>query len=205
MDLAAHNHKDWFDLNRQRYLHDVKAPFEAFVSDLISRLKHIQNLGTLEAKDCIFRINKDVRFSKDKTPYKLQASALITRGGRKNMQNAGLYIELGPEFVHIYTGHYMPEKDHLLQLRNKIASNPKAMEAIISAKPFKLYFGEVKGEKAKLLPPDLKAKAAEMPLIYNKQFYLQHTADADLISGPKLTEYILKVYSAAADFNAFLS
>ena len=181
MDLAANNHKDWFDQNRSRYQTEVKAAMEVFVGDLISTLKKDADLGDLKASDCIFRINKDIRFSKDKTPYKLQMSALIVKGGRKQMYDPGLYIELGPEFLNIYTGFYMPEKDQLLKIREKIAANPATFEKIINAKAFKASFGEVRGEKSKILPKELKEVAKLHELIYNKQFYLVHQVDAEKI------------------------
>ncbi len=205
MDLAANNHKDWFDQNRSRYQTEVKAAMEVFVGDLIATLKKDADLGDLKASDCIFRINKDIRFSKDKTPYKLQMSALIVKGGRKQMYDPGLYIELGPEFLNIYTGFYMPEKDQLLKIREKIAANPASFEKIINAKAFKASFGEVRGEKSKILPKELKEVAKLHELIYNKQFYLVHQVDAEKILDSDLLSYVVNHFKSAAEFNRFLN
>ncbi len=204
MELAANNHKDWFDQNRSRYQTDVKARFEVFVGDLIAALKKDEELGDLKASDCIFRINKDIRFSKDKTPYKLQMSALIKKGGKKQMSEAGLYIEIGPEFLGIYTGSYMPEKEQLIKIREKIAAEPKAFEKIINAKAFKESFGEVRGEKSKILPKELKEAAKGQELIYNKQFYLMHQVDAEKILDNDLLSYVVNHFKSAAQFNRFL-
>ena len=205
MDLAANNHKDWFDQNRSRYQTEVKAAMEVFVGDLIATLKKDADLGDLKASDCIFRINKDIRFSKDKTPYKLQMSALIVKGGRKQMYDPGLYIELGPEFLNIYSGFYMPEKDQLLKIREKIAANPASFEKIINAKAFKASFGEVRGEKSKILPKELKEVAKLHELIYNKQFYLVHQVDAEKILDSDLLSYVVNHFKSAAEFNRFLN
>ena len=205
MELASNNHKDWFDQNRSRYLTEVKAKFEAFVGDLIAALKKDAELGDLKAGDCIFRINKDVRFSKDKSPYKLQMSALVVKGGKKQMQDPGLYVELGPEFLNIYTGFYMPEKEQLLKIRKKIASDPNGFVKIINDKAFKQSFGEVRGEKSKILPKELKEAAKEQELIFNKQFYLVHQVDAEKILEDDLLVYILKHFKAAVQFNRFLN
>lgn len=205
MDLAANNHKDWFDQNRSRYQTEVKARMEVFIGDLIAALKKDAELGDLKARDCIFRINKDIRFSKDKTPYKLQMSALIVKGGRKQMHDPGLYIELGPEFLNIYTGFYMPEKDQLLKIREKIASDPKTFDKIINAKAFKESFGEVRGEKSKILPKELKEAAKAHELIYNKQFYLVHQVDAEKILDSDLLSYVVNHFKSAAQFNRFLN
>lgn len=204
MELAPNNNKDWFDANRQRYLQHVKAPFEAFVDHLIKKMDKDYPLGDLKASDCIFRINKDIRFSKDKSPYKLQCSALIKKGGKKAMHEAGLYIEIGPEHLHIYTGVYMPEKDQLQVIREAIAANPDGFHAIINKTDFKQYFGAPQGERSKILPAPLKASAQLSPYIYNKQFYLQHSLDAEKILEPGLDDYILKVFKAAKAYNAFI-
>jgi uncharacterized protein (TIGR02453 family) len=205
MDLASNNHKDWFDQNRSRYQTEVKAKFEIFVGDLIEALKKDAELGDLKAGDCIFRINKDIRFSKDKSPYKLQMSALIVKGGKKQMQDPGLYIELGPEFLNIYTGFYMPDKEQLLKIREKIAADPKGFSKVINDKGFKQSFGEVRGDKSKILPKELKEAAKEQELIFNKQFYLVHQVDADKILEDDLLGYIVKHFNAAAQFNRFLN
>ena len=124
IDLAPNNHKDWFDENRSRYEDNVREPFKKFVGHLISELNKVNpNFKDLEPKDCIFRINRDIRFSKDKTPYKMNVSALMAVGGKKNYMGEGVYIELGPEHVRVYSGLYEVDKEALLQLREGIAQN----------------------------------------------------------------------------------
>jgi uncharacterized protein (TIGR02453 family) len=84
-ELAANNHKEWFDANRKRYETSVKEPFKAFTQHLIDELaKKEPAFKELKASDCIFRINRDIRFSKDKTPYKTQCSAVISPNGKKS-------------------------------------------------------------------------------------------------------------------------
>jgi uncharacterized protein (TIGR02453 family) len=203
-ELASNNNKDWFDSNRERYQTHVKKTFENFIADLIEVTKKDANLGDLKPSECIFRINKDVRFSKDKTPYKLEMSALINKGGKKNMHDPGLYISLGPEFMHIYTGFYMLEKDHLMQVRQKIANNPEMFEKILQASGFKKSFGEVRGEKSKILPPGIKEKANAHPLVFNKQFYIFNRSEAEKILDKDLLKFIQGHYKNAKVYNDFL-
>lgn len=204
MELAPNNNKDWFDNNRERYKKSVKEPFENFVEKLIKELKKTEDIMDGRPSDFIFRINKDIRFSKDKSPYKLQMSAAISKGGKKDMVNIGVYFELGPEHLGVYTGVYMPDKDQIDRIRRHIAKNAKRFETIINEKHFKATFGEVKGEKAKLLPPDLKLAATRQPLIFNKQFYLQHTAEPDIIIEKDVLKYITEKYKHAKVFNDFI-
>jgi uncharacterized protein (TIGR02453 family) len=205
MDLAPNNNKDWFDLNRKRYLESVKKPFEDFVAELIAELKKSKEVNEdLRPSDCIFRINRDIRFSKDKTPYKLNVSASITKGGKKNMDYPGLYIELGPEYLGIYTGLYMPDKNQLLNIRNYIAKHLKPFDNIIKEKAFVNTYGGIQGEKSKILPSELKTAAEKQSLIYNKQFYVMHRAEPEIILDKQLLSYCLKQYRNASKLNDFI-
>ncbi len=206
IELALNNQKTWFDVNRARYEADVKKPFLAFVTQLLEKVAAVDSrFSGLDAKSCIFRINKDIRFSKDKTPYKLHCSAAIQLGGRKEMSAGGMYLEFGPEHCGIYSGIYMPERDGLQQIRERIAGNLKGFSEVIAGADFVRYFGEVRGEKNKRLPSDLVAAAAEQPLIYNKQFYVQHTMDAELTMAENFDEYVIKVWRASEAYNRFIS
>jgi len=206
IELALNNHKSWFDVNRARYEADVKKPFLAFVTQLLEKVAAVDSrFAGIDAKSCIFRINKDIRFSKDKTPYKLHCSAAIQLGGRKEMSAGGMYLEFGPEHCGIYSGIYMPEREALQLIRERIAGNLEVFSGVIGASDFVKYFGEVRGEKNKRLPSDLVAAAAEQPLIYNKQFYVQHTMDAELTMAENFDEYVIKVWRASEAYNRFIS
>lgn len=204
-DLAKNNNKDWFDANRKRYEASVKAPFEAFVSEAIKRIGKHDKTIKLEAKEAIFRINRDIRFSKDKTPYKLETSAIISPAGRKDHSIPGLYFALGPESVKIYGGAYMPEKDQLERIRTAIMRDGKGFRKAIEAKAFISLFGAVQGEANKVLPPEFKAHVAKEPLIANKQFYVGAELPAKLVSDPKLMDVLMEHYEAMGPFNAWLA
>ena len=86
-ELAANNHKDWFHANKKRYEASVKDPFKLFVQDMIDKAAKVDGRFAGEAKNAIFRINRDIRFSKDKSPYKLQMGAVISPGGKRRYGN----------------------------------------------------------------------------------------------------------------------
>jgi len=206
IELALNNQKSWFDVNRARYEADVKKPFLAFVAQLLEKVAAVDpRFAGIDAKSCIFRINKDIRFSKDKTPYKLHCSAAIQLGGRKEMSAGGMYLEFGPEHCGIYSGIYMPEREALQLIRERIAGNLEVFSGVIGASDFVKYFGEVRGEKNKRLPSDLVAAAAEQPLIYNKQFYVFHALDAEETMVRDFDDYVVRVWQAAYNYNRFLN
>lgn len=206
IDLAPNNTSEWFNANRKRYENDIKVPFAQLVGDLIEKLSVIDpNLKGIKPGDCIFRINRDIRFSKDKTPYKLSMSAAIAPGGRKNMTYPGFYFEAGPEGITIYSGVYMAEKDQLEAIRNLIAGNLKSFEELLKAPDFKEKFGgEILGEKQVRLAPELKEAAAKQPLIFNKQFYFKGSLDESYLTRNDLSEVLVEYFKAARPLSSFL-
>lgn len=171
-ELAANNNKTWFDENRKRYEKNVKSAFKNFVERLIQEIEAIDaEQQGIEAKHCIFRINRDIRFSKDKTPYKLNNSAIVSPGGKKAKDVPGVYVEIGPEHVRLYGGVYGLDKQNLEDFRYFVAANKNEFEKLLQNKDFVKTYGEIRGEKAKRLPKDLQEAAEKQPLIYNKQWY----------------------------------
>lgn len=204
-DLAKHNHKEWFDANRKRYERNVKEPFSAFVSEAIQRIGKHDHAVRIEAKDAIFRINRDIRFSKDKTPYKLEASAIISPAGRKDHTVPGIYFAFGPESVKFYGGCYQPDKDQLARIRTAILRDGKGFRKVIDAKTFKAMFGTIQGEANKVLPAGFKEAAKQEPLIANKQFYVGAEKPAKLVTDPRLMEHLMEHYLAMRPLNNWLA
>ncbi len=203
-ELSQNNHKDWFDINRKRYASSVKEPFKSFVALMIDRIAAADPTIATTAKDSIFRINRDIRFSKDKTPYKTNNSAIISAKGRKDKSYPGLYFELSPDAVQIYGGVYGCDTKQLQRIRAEIAQDPTGFQAVLNDKNFKKKYGTLKGEKNKVLPKEFKEAAQTEPLLYNKQFYYGATLDAKHILSPKLPDLIMEHYHAAKPVREFL-
>jgi len=204
-ELAANNHKEWFDVNRKRYESVVRDPFKNFISELISVLSKSDPDLNIEAKDAIFRINRDIRFSKDKTPYKLNNSAIITPGGRKNKNHPGIYLEFGPEKMAFYGGIYMPSSKEVQKIREYIVENQDQMQDVLNASGFKDTFGEVHGEKNKRIPKEFIEIAEHQPLLYNKQWYYYTHLPSEKILSKDLLETILDLKEKAEPMKKFLS
>ena len=209
IDLAPNNNKDWFDSNRSRYEKFVKDPFKLFVQQLINAFAEVDpKFKEVEPKDCIFRINRDIRFSKDKTPYKIQMSAVISPGGRKSRALDGVYIELTPEHVRVYGGIYEVDRDDLMRIRLGIADNLKEFRGLIGDTLFIETFGELRGDKNKVLPKELKGIAADEPFLFNKQWYFFTEFEPEVILEDKLVDRVVDVYKTARPienfFNRFL-
>lgn len=205
-ELSEHNQREWFHENKKRYERHVKQPFAAFVQALIDEIGQHEPLYATP-KECIFRINRDIRFSKDKTPYKVFCSANIANGGRKN-PNASFYIQFSYNQVMIGGGIYAPDKTQLYKIRQHIQYNLEAFEQLLEEASFKKLYGQIQGEKNKRVPKEFKEDAALQPYIANKQFYYlaeyQEEATKLLLSENLLKE-VLTHYEAALPMNTFLN
>lgn len=196
-ELSANNNKEWFDLNRKRYELEIKEPFKKFVQLLIDRMgkKYPEMIG-LQSKDCIFRINRDVRFSKDKIPYKTSVSAVIGEGGKKSKNGRGFYFELTPDYVRIYGGIYEMEREDLMVLREDISYSLDKFKAAYSDPRFIHVYGEIKGEKNKILAKNLQIAAQKEPLLFNKQFYYFTEMTAETVLADNLDNLLFTAYEA---------
>lgn len=204
--LASNNHKDWFDEHRKDYEKHVKKPMRKFTEDLIEAVKKEDPKFDLLPKQAIFRINRDIRFSKDKTPYKLHTAAVIAPNGRKSII-PGIYVHIGVGEIMIGGGMYNVGKEELLKVREGMMQEPDKVEALLKDKTFKRYFPDgVLGKKNKILPKMFKSAAQNQPLIYNKQFYyMRNYEDEQLITQNDFLDFCMEHYHASRAWNKFLT
>lgn len=203
-DLSKNNSTVWFNENRTTYESEVKKPFAAFVDDLIKQIQKYEPSIKIKASDAIRRINKDIRFSKDKIPYNTYAGAIISPYGRKSKEYPGIYIQIGADKITLFGGAYMVEKENLQKIRTRIAKNVTEIDKLINAASFKKKYGSIQGEKNKILPPEFKALIAKQPLIANKSFYFMAELDGKLITSDKLMDTLLEYYVAGKPMNDYL-
>jgi uncharacterized protein (TIGR02453 family) len=142
-DLKKNNNKPWFDANRKRY-EEAKADFANFIQQVIdAHGKKDKTIAAIKAKDCLFRINRDVRFSKDKSPYKTNFGASINKGGKKAFSTAGYYFHLEPGQCFVGGGIYQPMPEELRKVRQEIDYNFKDFKKIVGSKKFKSLYGDL--------------------------------------------------------------
>jgi uncharacterized protein (TIGR02453 family) len=150
-DLKKNNNKPWFDANRKRY-EEAKMDFVNFIQKVIDLLsKKDKSIATLKAKDCLFRINRDIRFSKDKSPYKTNFGASINKNGRKAMDSAGYYFHLEHGQLFLGGGIYQPMPPELKKIRQEVDYCFDEFKKIIGNKKFKAVYGDLDKSKEFLL------------------------------------------------------
>lgn len=184
-ELKKNNNKPWFDAHRADY-EKVKKDFEQFIQQIIEKHgKKDESISHLTAKECMFRINRDVRFSKDKSPYKTNMGASIDRGGKKSIF-AGYYFHCEPGRSFVGGGIWQPMPPELKKVRQEVDYCFDEFKKIISAKKFKTIYGDLyKGEDESLsrVPKGYEADNPAAEYLKLKSYLaMVNISDADLTS-----------------------
>jgi len=204
--LKCNNNRDWFLLNRPIYL-NAKVNFELFVQEIINKIIVFEPIMKgLEAKSCIFRINRDIRFSNDKSPYKSNFGAFIVQGGKKSGDKfAGYYFHIEPGKSMIAGGAYMPPAPWLSAIREKISENPDEFIKITDSKDFIKYFGKIDGEKLKTAPKGYPSNHPQIELLKFKSYLVVNEVSDKIIPGNDFSDHVLNVFKAMKPLNDYLN
>ena len=206
-DLKSNNNREWFQDNKSTF-EEAKEDFEAFVSDLLAEISLFDpSISHHQAKDCIFRIYRDIRFSKDKSPYKAHFGAHISGASKKSdiHSKAGYYIHIEPGASILAGGAYLPQGDWLKQIRQEIAYNASALKVVLKGKDFVKYFGSMQGEQLKTAPRDYPKDHAQIELLRHKSFLASHSLPDKMLSDKGLLDHAATVFKALKPFDDFLN
>lgn len=204
-DLAKNNDKEWFTANKNRY-ETAKEDFENFIAELIKNIaKFDPPIGNLDARKSIFRIYRDTRFSKDKTPYKINMGANFSASPGKIHDHAGYYIHIEPGKSFLAGGAYVPPTPWINKIRQEIDYNTAEFKKIINAAAFKKNFGEIKGDKLKTVPKGFPKDHPELSLLQYKSYLLVHDCDDNTVTSGGFMKHVTDVYKTMVPFNAFLN
>jgi uncharacterized protein (TIGR02453 family) len=204
-DLKENNYKEWFHENKPTY-QTVKKEFEEFLAHTIANIAQFdKSVKTLEPKQCIFRINRDVRFSNDKSPYKTNFGGFIVPGGKK-AENAGYYIHIEPGNCFLAGGVYMPAPDKLKAVRTEIFENADDFKKIINKKNFKNSFKEILSDgKLKTAPKGFPKDFEDIDLLRYKHYIVSKNIKEDLVTSDKFLDEINSVFKTIYPFNSFIN
>jgi uncharacterized protein (TIGR02453 family) len=202
--LKKNNNKEWFDKNRPAY-EEAKKNYIEFIDGVIQTVgKFDPAVRSLEAKKCIFRINRDIRFSNDKTPYKTNMGADISPGGKK-AYSAGYYIHLQPGNSFLAGGVWQPPAPELGAIRQEIDYNSKEFRKILDNKDFKKYFGKLSDEdKVKTAPKGYEKTHPDIEFLKLKSFLVVHDLKDKEVLSKDFQKTCTTIFKAMYPFNNFL-
>jgi uncharacterized protein (TIGR02453 family) len=198
--IKLNNNKPWFEKNRSLY-ERARAEYLGFVTSLVEGIRKIEGIPEKEPVKYIQRIYRDIRFSKDKTPYKTFFSSIIDRGPEN--RKSPLYIQIQPGKSMMGGGVWDPPPETLKMIRQEIDYNSAGLNKIIHSKEFIKYFGKISGAKLARPPKGYEADNPNIEFLKFKQFFVVRNFDDDLVLSHRMIPEILKSYKAALPFFAF--
>ena len=207
VELRAHNDREWFAENKDRYEADVKKPLVAFISAFAPRLAKISENFVADPRGnggSMFRIHRDVRFSKDKSPYKTHAALQFRHVAGKDVHAPGFYLHLEPNNVFMGAGLWRPERDAMQAIRTAISETPARWKKATGGKSFKETF-ELRGDSLKRPPKGIDPEHPLIEDLKRKDFIVVHEFKAkDALQADFLSQFA-KTCRTASPFMAFLT
>ena len=206
-ELKAHNERPWFEANKERFRNSVQAPMSQFIAAMAPRLSRISKRFTADPRPnggSMFRIYRDVRFSKDKRLYKEHAACHFRHSLGKDVHAPGFYMHFAHGEVFFGGGLWMPPPESLAKIRDTIAAKPAAWKKVTADRKFRTQFNGVRGEGLARPPRGFDPEHPYIEDIKRKSFYAMREADQMLASSPVLVDEVAESFAALSPLMKFL-
>ena len=203
-NLERNNHKEWFHANRDSYETNVRQPFLEFVS---ATAREIQKDGwniEINPSHCISRINRYIRFSKDKSPYNLYMTVFFSNHASKDKSLPGIFLRFGARNASFMVVCYGPDTKQLKAIRRSISNTTEIFQKILKNQTLARNFGTLQGERSKRLPREFKETESRCTDIGRKQFYFVREEKPAFLLKPDLLKRTMELWKASKPFNEFL-
>jgi len=202
--LSKNNNRDWFHTHKEKY-EEARLDVEQLVEFLIPAIRDFDpRIANLTAKQCMFRIYRDIRFSKDKTPYKTYFGSYMAPGGRKSPL-CGYYLHLEPGNYLLAGGSYHPAGEYLKLIRSEIYYHLDEFLQIIEEPDFKDTFGELVGDRLKRPPKGFPADFPGIEYLKMKDFTIFYRLEEQQILSPGFAAYLLEIFGKMKPLNDFFN
>lgn len=203
--LKRNNRREWFQPRKAQYESLIKLPMLELVGCLNEEFARFAPNYITPPQKATYRIYRDTRFSKDKTPYKTHISAIFPRYTAVKREGAVFYFHFTENELLIFGGVYMPEPEELLAYRTLLQERYQELEAIVAEKKLRRIFGELQGEQLSRTPKGFPTDHPAESLLRCKQWYLEQTVDGSILTSPRLLPELAKYFEAMAPFVEFMN
>jgi uncharacterized protein (TIGR02453 family) len=201
-DIKKHNNRVWFNKHKEVYIEQNQAVIN-FADAVIAKMNQTDKIETPSGKKAVFRIYRDVRFSKDKSPYKTHFGMHMSRATK--LLRGGYYLHLEPGKCFIGGGFWDPNPEDLKHIREQIAADPKPLRDILKSKSFKTNFGKLEGEKLVNVPRGFEKDHPAADLLRYKQFLISKKIPDSVITSSKGVDEVVKSFRAMRPFFDYMS
>jgi uncharacterized protein (TIGR02453 family) len=203
--LARNNNRDWFQPRKHVFEGQVKAPMVELVTALNRALTEFAPEYVTDPAKAVFRIYRDTRFSKDKTPYKDHIAASFPRRGMPKTGEGGYYFSVSDKEIEVGGGVYLPQPDTLLAIRRHVAAHHEELRRLLAGRTVKRLLGDLLGDQLTRVPKGFAADHPAADLLRYKSYILYTTLSADIATTPRLYTEVLKRFQAMAPFLDFIT
>jgi len=204
--LKKNNNRPWFQKHKQEYEEDVRFPMQCFVATLGQLMADAAPEFEFNPRKSIFRLYRDVRFSKNKAPYKTNIGAFFTLRGRGNAEGepGGFYVGVHPPEIYVGGGIYMPSGAQLKLIRQHIVKDSEGFLAIVESRKFKKEFGEIEGERLQKAPLGYPKDHPMIEYLKCKQFFVGRTLPEPACLRPRFAQDSAKTLTDVLPFVRWL-
>jgi uncharacterized protein (TIGR02453 family) len=203
--LSRNNRREWFQPRKDIYDQQVKAPMRELVMAVTAEMMRFAPDYVTEPDKAIYRIYRDTRFSKDKTPYKTHIAAVFPRRGLAKHGGAGFYFSVSPAEIEVASGVYMPGPDELRGIRNHLAASHEEFKKLIRSRTLRTLMGEMHGEQLSRVPKGFPADHPAAELLRYKQWLFYVTLPPALATTSNLVGEIVSRLRAVTPVTDFLN
>ena len=203
--LGRNNQREWFQPRKHIYDEQVKAPMQELVLAVTREMMRFAPDYVAEPGKAIYRIYRDTRFSKDKTPYKTHIAAIFPRRGMEKHSGAGFYFSVSPKEIEVVVGVYMFGPDQLLAIRNHLCAHHKEFLKLVGSKSLQTLMGKLYGDQLSRVPKGFSADHPAADLLRHKQWLFYVMLDPKLATTGKLQDELVKRLRAITPFVDFLN
>jgi len=204
--LKRNNNRTWFEKHKSEFESEVKFPMQCLIASLQPYFESFAPEYDVNPKRSLFRIYRDIRFSKDKTPYKTHVAAhFVLRGKPKGTEGSGYYVHIEPGEVFVGGGIYMPAGDQLKKIRRAISDRQKEFLAIVTDKGFVKLFGAIEGERLKRIPQGYEEGHPMREWLKLKQFFVGVEWTEAKSFKPLFAKEVARVFETASPLVRFLN
>ncbi len=207
-ELAANNNREWFNTNKQRYLDDVVEPVLDFIEAVGDHMDTISEHFVADTRrngGSMFRIYRDVRFSRDKRPYKENVGCHFRHEAGKSAHAPGFYLHLQPDNVFVGAGVWTPPNPVLDKIRTAIVEPPEKWQAVIHNKRFLKRFSDIEGERLKRPPRGYDPEHRYVEDLKLKSLFVKCHLDDDFVTSPKFFNEVMNIYKDAIPLMEFVT
>ena len=200
--VKKNNNRNWFNANKETYI-EQNAAVVAFADALIAQMNKYDKIETPSGKKAVFRIYRDVRFSKDKSPYKTHFGLHMSRATK--LRRGGYYFHIEPGKCFVGGGFWDPNPDDLKHIREQIAIHPKPLRKILESKDFKKNFSKLEGEKLVNVPRGFEKDHPAVDLLKYKQFLISRNIPEKILLSKKGLDEVVRSFRAMRPFFDYMS